>query len=200
MEIGNKAREKKNKAHEKAAKAVKSIVITRAAFVAAFLVMKFVMAQTIVNGNSMYPTLENADALLILKVPMKYKRFDIIVFNSSFSDTEMLIKRVIGLPGENVKIDPAGKVYINDEELTSDIYGAATIVDSGLAASEDGGVDLKEDEYFVMGDNRNRSEDSRFGPVGSIKAKDIEGKVLIRLTPIRKFGDVDLYRERALAY
>ena len=190
------AEEKKTGKHKKLTAALKVLCVTALIFIGLLCFNKFVIAQTVVDGNSMYPTLHNGDNLIIYNMDKSYDRFDIVVFNSDINGEEYLIKRVIGLPGENIKIDSAGEVYINDRPLTSDVYGADIIADPGLAAYDNGGVTLGVDQYFCMGDNRNRSEDSRFAPVGNISVDDIVGKVVLRIWPFETFGNVDLYRKR----
>ena len=177
---------------------VKTIAAVAAVAAVVILIFRFVIAVTIVDGNSMYPTLSNRDALVMTKLKGGIKRYDIVVFNSEINKQEYLIKRVIGLPGENVRIDAQGKIYIDSRPLDDDDYGTSIIQDGGRAATVEG-VTLGKDEYFVMGDNRNRSEDSRFAAVGNIHIDQIEGRVLFRIYPLEKFGIVDLYRERAEA-
>lgn len=164
----------------------------------ALIIVRFVATRTVVDGNSMYPTLNDKDQLIVSKLDKSYSRYDIVVFDSPLKEDEYLIKRVIGLPGENVFIQ-GGYIFIDGNKLLTDTYGAAEITDGGRAAAE-GGVTLGPDEYFVMGDNRNRSEDSRFEDVGSIKAADIQGRVVCRIMPVKMFGDVDLYRKRVMGH
>lgn len=190
---------RKTKNHEKVVTFLKVIILFAVMIFAIRLVSQYVITRTVVDGNSMFPTLKDGDNLIIFNLQKSFKRYDIVVFNSDINNREFLIKRVIGLPGENVKIDRSGNIYINDELLKTEKYAAHTTEDPGLALYDSGGVDLGEDEYFVMGDNRNHSEDSRFAPVGNIKRKDIAGKVVIRIWPIETFGNVDLYRERTQA-
>ena len=155
-----------------------------------FLVVKFVAQRTEVIGSSMMDTLEDGDNLILDKVSYKFsdpKRFDIVVFPYREDTSKKYIKRIIGLPGETVRIDADGKIYINGEELYES-YGREVIQNPGLAAEE---ITLKYDEYFVLGDNRNNSEDSRFADVGNIDRSEIIGKVWIRIWPLGKFGSVD---------
>ncbi len=135
----------------------------------------------------MEPTLDSRDKVLIDKLSARageIDRYDIVVFPS---DGVFLIKRVYGLPGESVRIDDAGVIYINDKPI-DDKYAYQIINDPGCAGGA--GVMLGEDEYFVLGDNRNNSVDSRFGEIGNIKEKNIRGRVILRLTPLDKFGRV----------
>ena len=184
----------RSRAAENVTKVLKAAMWVAVVLVLSVIINKFLFARTNVDGNSMYPTLHDKDVLLTEKITRTYSRFDIITFNSDINKEELLIKRIIGLPGETVRIDSDGNIYINGKLLATDKYGVAPIEDPGLAAGD--GVTLGPDEYFVMGDNRNRSEDSRFAPVGNIKKSDIDGKVVVRLWPFETFGFVDTYRER----
>jgi signal peptidase I len=151
---------------------------------------KYVAQRTVVDGNSMYPTLYNGDSLIVNKLAYMTgdpQRFDIVIFPVKYDRSTFFIKRIIGLPGETVRIDDAGSIYINGKKL-NEHYGRGKIQDPGLAAKE---VKLGDDEYFVMGDNRNFSEDSRFDPVGNIKRKDIAGKITVRIYPLDRYGYVN---------
>lgn len=163
------------------------VVWVAAVVLLSYLLIHFVAQRTDVNGSSMYPTLENRDQLICDKLTYRFKdpeRFDIVIFPYQYADKTYFIKRIIGLPGETVRIDEDGNIYINGEILDED-YGYETIQYAGLAAEE---IRLGDDEYFVMGDNRNNSEDSRFPDVGNIKRDDIIGRALCRIYPFTKFG------------
>ena len=154
-----------------------------------WLMVTFVAQRTDVNGTSMYPTLEDGDQLIADKISYRFRdpeRFDIIIFPYQYAPNTYFIKRIIGLPGETVRIDEQGNIYINGEILQED-YGYETIEYAGLAAQE---IQLGEDEYFVLGDNRNVSEDSRYPDVGNIKREDIVGRAFLRIYPFSKFGFV----------
>ena len=112
------------------------------------------------------------------------ERFDIIVFPYQYKEDTYFIKRIIGMPGETVQITDKGEILINGEELVES-YGREVIKDPGLASDP---ITLGEDEYFVMGDNRNYSKDSRFPDVGNIKRADIIGKAWLRIYPFDKIG------------
>ena len=162
-----------------------------------FLIVTFVAQRTVVEGNSMNPTLQNGDNLIVSKITYKVKdpeRFDIIVFPFKESKGTNYIKRVIGLPGETVQIDREGNIYINQKKLEEN-YGAETIKHPGIAAEP---ITLGDDEYFVLGDNRNDSKDSRFSDVGNIKRSDIIGKAVFRLFPFNKMHVInhDFYGDR----
>ncbi len=155
-----------------------------------YLVIHFVGQRTEVIGSSMYPTLEDGDNLIVSKITYRLedpKRFDIIVFPFQYENETFFIKRIIGMPGETVRIDESGTIYINDVPL-DESYGYEVIQDPGRAIQP---VTLGEDEYFVMGDNRNNSTDSRAAVVGSIKRSEIIGKAWVRIYPFNKFGKID---------
>lgn len=154
-----------------------------------WLVITFVGQRTEVDGSSMEPTLTNGDNLIVDKLSYRFRdpeRFDIIVFPYKHKPKTYYIKRIIGLPGETVQIDEQGNIYINGEIL-SESYGREIIrpENVGLAAEP---IVLGEDEYFVMGDNRNNSTDSRFAQVGNIKREDIIGRAWVRIWPFSSFG------------
>ena len=154
-----------------------------------WLGITFVGQRTEVDGSSMEPMLTDGDNLIVDKITYRFsdpKRFDIIVFPFKQEKNTYYIKRIIGLPGETVQIDEQGTIYINGEVLTEnygrEIIRAETV---GIAANP---IVLGEDEYFVMGDNRNCSMDSRTEIVGNIKRKDIIGRAWIRIWPLNKLG------------
>lgn len=169
-------------------KTILSYVIWIAAVVLlSWLLITYVAQRTDVNGTSMVPTLENADQLICDKLTYRFKdpeRFDIIVFPYQYAENTYFIKRIIGLPGETVRIDENGVIYINGEVL-EEHYGAEQMYYQGLAAEE---IQLGDDEYFVLGDNRNVSEDSRYADVGNIKRENIVGRAICRIWPLSKFG------------
>jgi len=147
-----------------------------------FCVIKFVGQRTIVIGDSMNPTLEDGENLITDKITYRFKepkRFDIIVFPQKANTSKLLIKRIIGMPGETVEIKD-GRVYINGYEL-NETYGNEVMKDGGLAANA---IILGPNEYFVLGDNRNNSQDSRFASVGNIQRSDIIGRAWLRIWPL----------------
>lgn len=156
-----------------------------------WFVITFVGQRTEVSGDSMYSTLEDGDNLWINKMAYRFRdpqRFDIVVFPYKDSDV-YYIKRVIGLPGETIRIDEDGIIYINDKPLEED-YGYEVISPNMLGRAQDE-ILLGEDEYFVMGDNRNNSKDSRVEEVGNIHRDEFEGKAGLRIWPFSKFGKID---------
>ncbi len=154
---------------------------------ATYLLVTFVGQRTGVSGSSMEPTLSDGDNLIVDKISYRFhepQRFDIIVFPFLYEKGTYYIKRIIGLPGETVYIDENGVIYI-DGKVLEENYGRETILSAGRAAQP---VQLGEDEYFVMGDNRNNSSDSRDPSVGNIKRDNIIGKAWVRIWPLSKFG------------
>ncbi len=154
-----------------------------------FLIITFVGCKSRVDGDSMNPTLEDGDQLWVSKISYtlgKPHRFDVIIFKYDEDDT--YVKRIIALPGERIRIDNEGNIYINDM-LIEEHYGKEPIMAYNVGrAGQD--VLLGEDEYFVLGDNRNNSHDSRWADVGNVSREDIIGKVVFRLYPFSKFGKV----------
>ena len=143
----------------------------------------FIATPVRVDGDSMNDTLKNGQILILNKLNKQYNRFDIVVLKKN---KEKLIKRIIGLPGDSIKYKD-NELYINDKKI-DDVSNIRT-----------GDFDLKElydiDEipdnyYFVMGDNRTNSLDSRDYRVGLIKSIEIKGTVRIRLFPFNKIGKV----------
>ena len=159
------------------------------AIVIALMVMFFIKP-TIVKESSMEPNFYEDDYLLVSQQSYKLfheepERGDVIIFKSHLPDKEghdkLLIKRVIGLPGEKVDVHD-GKVYINGEEIddsyTNDLTTTGTVEDAVVP----------KDEYFVLGDNRKVSVDSRYSDVGFVPKDSIVGKVVFRLMPFRRMG------------
>ncbi len=156
-------------------------------FLAAFLFVTFVAQRTEVSGTSMYDTLNDHDQLIVDKISYRLndpERFDVVVFRFQGDETgrTFYIKRIIGLPGETVQII-GSDIYINGEILEED-YGYEPILRPGLAAEP---ITLGEDEYFVLGDNRNNSTDSRKPSVANVDRSLIIGKAWVRIWP---FSDI----------
>lgn len=139
------------------------------------LVRTFLVTPIKVNGSSMYNTLEGNELMLLWKVG-DIKRYDIVVVNT---ETDTLIKRLYALPGETIECKN-GHIYINNEKIQDD-YAFGDTDDFPK-------VTLKENEYFVLGDNRTVSLDSR--RIGPVSKESIEGKTNFILFPITKFGTV----------
>lgn len=148
------------------------------------LIRSFVVTPVIVSGNSMDDTLKNNQVLLLKKYDRNYQRFDIVVidFNSEILK-EKLIKRIIGLPGEEVKYQD-GSLYINNK-LVKDNFSSIT---SDFTSREIGSIKVPKGKYLVLGDNRGNSVDSRL--LGFIDEKDIKGTTNLRLFPFNKLGKI----------
>lgn len=153
----------------------------------AVLIHSFVVEQVVVSGESMEDTLYNEDRLLVEKCSYYFsepKRFDIIVFHPQYTTDEIYyIKRIIGLPGETVQIKK-NDIYINGKILEEN-YGKEEMISAGLAKTK---ITLGENEFFVLGDNRNNSKDSRNAEVSIVKKDSILGRAFIRIWPITKLG------------
>lgn len=147
----------------------------------------FFGVRSTVVGPSMLPQLEDGDEVLIDRFLYKFispKSGDIIAFlPNGNTNTHYYLKRVIAVPGDTIQIRDDG-VYVNGEEIEEEIE-ADRIEDAGIAENE---ITLAEDEYFVLGDNRNNSEDSRFANIGNIKEDYIIGKVWFVISPRDKLG------------
>ncbi|MBK5251564.1 MAG: signal peptidase I [Peptostreptococcaceae bacterium] len=165
---------------------VKTILLSIAI---AFLITLFVRP-TLVKGYSMYPTLEPNNYLVINKIPYTLEepsRGDIVVFKSHLltedGKEKDLIKRVIAVPGDHLVIE-SGRVYVNDVEIDEPyINGSFTRGDLNLT--------IPCEKIFVMGDNREKSMDSRDSRVGPVNLEMIRGKVIVRLFPFDEIGSVD---------
>lgn len=153
----------------------------------AFTFVYFVGLRTSVVGQSMAGTLSGGDEILVNRFVYKVtdpKQNDIIVFLPNGNEkSHYYVKRVIAVPGDTVLIQN-GAVYVNGELFEEEIEPAA-IEDAGLAVEE---MKLGDDEYFVLGDNRNNSEDSRFANIGNIKKEYIIGKAWFRVAPLGDMG------------
>ena len=149
-----------------------------------FFIITFVGQRTKVSGHSMENTLQDKDNLIVEKVSYRFrdpKRFEIVVF--PHGENVFYIKRIIGLPGETIQIQD-GEIYINGEVLEED-FGKEIIIEPGIAFYP---LTLGEDEYFVMGDNRNNSADSRVEEVGPIHKDEFIGRAWLRIWPLNKIG------------
>lgn len=160
----------------------------------AYFVVNFTIDRTTMLEASMDPTLVDQDKIIINKFAYRFskpERFDVVVFKQSGNEHSYYnIKRIIGLPGETIYINN-GNVYINGDLLNEPI-GIEPISNSGLAAEE---ITLDENEYFVLGDNRNNSEDSRFANIGNILSDEIIGKAWIRTNNFNLVDKLNVKRE-----
>lgn len=150
-----------------------------------FLFIKYVCQRTDVIGSSMSPTLEDGDCLIVDKITYKFrepKRYEIIIFPYRDDSGRYYVKRIIGIPGDTIQIKD-GKVYVNEEEL-EESYLTELTDDAGRIAEP---LTLKDGEYFVMGDNRNNSLDSRFD-IGIVSKEEITGKICLIMWPFDRAG------------
>ena len=180
----NKKRKKK-----RISSAVSSVFKTGLFLLLVLLVCYFLVnygfRRTVVHNVSMQETLFDGDNIIMDEFSYNIsdpKRYDIICFKS-YREKELLIKRVIGLPGETVRISD-GIIYINDKEIR-DIKGLEKIENPGLAGD---GIALSDDEYFVIGDNRRESIDSRYSDVGNVRRCEILGKASLIIWPLNRVG------------
>ena len=164
------------------------------------IIRLFIATPVKVKGSSMIPTLENGDTMILYKLTKNIrgiKRFDIVVIKTDSGD---LIKRVIGLPGDKIKYEikyvneeKTGVLYVNDkvveEKFLSTSKKIGTCETNWTICSEE--ITVPEGEYFVMGDNRDDSKDSRM--IGTIPLKDIKGTTELILFPFDRFGKVKKY-------
>lgn len=152
--------------------------------------LRFKIERIEIKGNSMETTLNNGENVIVKKVSKQrnnLKRYDIIVFKiKEENKDEYYIKRIIGLPGEKIQIREE-IIYINEIPL-KDSYKKSSMKNAGLAKEV---IDIRKDNYFILGDNREISLDSRHPFVGMISKKQIIGKVILRIRPFSKFGKVD---------
>ena len=147
-----------------------------------YLIITYVGQRTRVSGDSMEATLHSGDNLIVDKLSYHFRepeRYEIIVFPYRYEENTFYIKRIVGLPGDTVQIKE-GYLYINGERSTED-YGLERMDSAGIAAEE---IELGEDEYFVLGDNRNASSDSRNPSVGVLKRDEIIGRAWVRIWPL----------------
>lgn len=152
-------------------------------------ITRYVLQRSVVEGSSMQDTLKDGDGLLIDKISYHFTelhRFDIVIFDYLHAKNTYYVKRIIGLPGERVLIQD-GKVYI-DGELLEEHPGREEIRNPGRANQE---ILLGENEFFVLGDNRNNSSDSRDPSVGNVSLDQILGRVILRIYPFAQFGKVE---------
>ena len=191
-------REKKYHVHEIFLKWIVDITMV---VCLSFILATYMLGKTTVVGHSMEPTLENDDSLLVDKVSYCFRqpeRYDVIVFEPAIANvSKYYVKRIVGLPGETIQIID-GVVYINGEPLENDVIYSFGLKDedgkpvepekiynAGLAEKP---ITLGYDEYFVLGDNRNNSEDSRFSNVGNVKYSAIIGRIWAVSSPCGRMG------------
>ncbi len=186
----NRQDENKNLSEEKSSvvrETISFILYIAIVFLLTYLVIHYVGQRTQVSGISMEYTLSDGDNLIVDKISYRFhkpERYDIIVFPFQYEENTYYIKRIIGLPGEKVQISEDGAIYINGKVL-EESYGSQIIKNPGQAEDP---IELDDDEYFVLGDNRNESSDSRDPSVGVIHEEDIIGRAWLRIYPFDKMG------------
>ncbi len=160
----------------------------------AYFIVYYALERTNMVGISMETTLSDKDQIIINKFSYHFtepRRYDVIVFKKSGKEHSYYdIKRIIALPGEKLQIKD-GLIYINGEVI-KEIVNVEPMGNYGLAAEE---ILLEENEYFVLGDNRNNSEDSRFASVGMIRREEIIGEAFIRTSPFNFVNKLNLIKE-----
>ena len=211
-----KEEKKEKKKRSKVSIAIEIGIYVALIFICVYIVPKYVMQRTAVSGESMEETLHDGESLLINKISYRFhdpERYDIVVFypkGKEVDDSEFYIKRVYGLPGETIQIKK-NVIYINGQPI-EDKYAKNPMDEEGLAAKP---YTLKDDEFFVLGDNREVSLDSRKIPTkdmdkyadmytedelemmsedaapGPVKRSYIEGKAFLRIWPLGEFGFVE---------
>ena len=155
----------------------------------AYALVSFFGIRTNVVGQAMEQTLENDDDILVNKfayIISKPKQGDVIVFlPNGNKKSHYYVRRVVAVPGDTVQIKD-GALYVNDE-LYKESTDVASMEDAGIASDA---VKLEKDEYFVLGDNRNNSEDSRYANIGNVKRDYIIGKAWFRFSGLGSFGTI----------
>lgn len=167
------------------------------------LIFAFLFCTANVDGDSMLPTLENGDRLIVSRLDKNFENGDILIVSSIdaylFDEAgalysapgldKRIVKRLIGKAGDEVNIDfTAGKVFVNGEELDEPYISALTKRDYGAFHYP---IVVPEGYVFVLGDNRPISKDSRHPEVGLVPVGDVVGKVVLRISPFSKFGKIE---------
>ncbi|MDI3534736.1 MAG: signal peptidase [Thermosediminibacterales bacterium] len=159
---------------------IQAIVV---AIILALIIKTFVIETFLVDGESMLPTLHNADRLIVNKFIYHFKKPEtgnIIVFKYPADPKSDFIKRVIAVEGQTVEIKN-GKVFIDNEPLNEEYLNESTPGKFGPAK-------VPENHIFVLGDNRDNSRDSRFPDVGFVPLENVKGEAIFRIWPLSRFG------------
>lgn len=161
--------------------------------IALYVVIQFILQTVHVIGSSMYPTLSDQDYLIATKIDYRLhppERGDIIIMRDPMEAGKDFIKRVIAVPGDRLLIR-GGHVYVNGRVLDEPYINSGSWTENAdyPLASDPAGVVLRSDDYFVMGDNRNHSSDSRI--FGMIHREQIEARAWMRVLPLSRIGPVD---------
>ncbi|MBR1674926.1 MAG: signal peptidase I [Eubacterium sp.] len=177
---------KKKKKSKKRRRIERIIILVAAAIVLGFAFVVFMFQTVKMVGPSMQGTIEDGETVIVSKIGKLIhgvKRDDIVAVKKN-SDKYYSIKRVVAVPGDKVKID-GGKLYINGSIY--ELKSGDIIVNPGTASSE---IELQDNEYFLLGDNVNNSDDSRFSNMGIVQKTDITGIVIYRIKPWSKRGKI----------
>lgn len=164
---------------------IESVVVALSIFVVFYL---FIVQPHQVKGASMDPTFHDGEYILTDKIDYRLhapQRGDVIVFIAPRNPDYDYIKRIIGIPGDTVSIKD-GSVYVNNQLLEENYINSETIILPGEFVKNNQEIKLQTDEYFVLGDNRSHSSDSRSW--GTVPRKDIIGRAFFRYWPFTKFG------------
>jgi signal peptidase I len=163
------------------------------AFVGLVLVFAFLAGFFYVNLTSMQDTLKDGEMMMVSRLPYNPRHGDIVIFSKhgfSFNEAtgqyNTLVKRVIGLPGDTLEFKD-GTLYINDIAQEEPYIRESNWIWRGDMPNP---VTVPEDKVFVLGDNRNVSQDSRNSQIGFVETRSVLGRVILRLTPLNKFGPV----------
>lgn len=194
FEIEYQKRRRRKRQKSAVVKVILFVLQVAATILLAYFLINVVLEKTSVLGDSMEATLSDGDTIIVNKFAYLFanpKRGDVIVFKQSGKEHDYYdVKRVVGLPGETVQIVD-GAVWINGSPVPEKVNCEKMTI-PGLAADA---LTLEEGEYFVLGDNRNNSEDSRFANVGTIVRAEIVGKAWLRLNEFGFIGTMNLYKE-----
>ena len=190
-------REKETTGRKKKEKKSMPIALQLVLLVGMVVVLRNVMGTVLVKGSSMEPNFNHGDLVFINKLSTSVGSPDygdvVICKLEEGSGYENIIKRVIGLPGDEIDIveneddEDVYDLYVNGEYIEEDFLGEPMMTDGNIEYP----FEVPENSYFVMGDNRNESLDSRRESVGAIHKDDLMGKVVLRLYPFSDFGLID---------
>lgn len=191
--LSSSQKRKENKS--RGSEILSTVLYCVAAVIIFLLIRNFLFAPVSVDGESMVPTLEDQDRLILNKID-NIDRFDVVVFPAPDEPEKQYIKRIIGLPGDTIRYQDDA-LYINgeaveEEYLQSSIEKTATggnFTEDFSLASKTGEETVPEGSYFVMGDNRQNSKDSRV--FGFVDADTVSGTATLRIWPIKEIGSID---------